>query len=151
MARTREKGRYGLTNRPALWVAAALALGITAADLLRPHPLLVLAALVALLIWAGLARRRAVALLLLVVGTFGALRYAYVQTVGRGDLGAWEGETVELTGTVSGEPELRGPQNIGYVLAVEHVGSSPAAGKVYVTQFGGTTQGMASGFSSKVG
>lgn len=141
MARTREKGRYGLTNRPALWVAAALALGITAADLLRPHPLLVLAALVALLIWAGLARRRAVALLLLVVGTFGALRYAYVQTVGRGDLGAWEGETVELTGTVSGEPELRGPQNIGYVLAVEHVGSSPAAGKVYVTQFGGTTPG----------
>jgi competence protein ComEC len=142
MAHTRAKGSIGLTNRPALWMAAALAVGIAAADLLRPHPALALAAVLASCAWAGLSRRRVTLALLLVVAALGALRFAYAQTAGRGDLAAWAGDKVELTGTVTGEPELRGPRGVGYVLTVERVGANPASGKVFVTQWGGRAPGF---------
>ncbi|MDF2630841.1 MAG: ComE-like competence protein [Symbiobacteriaceae bacterium] len=133
---TREKGSFGLVNRPALWMAAALALGITAADLLRPHPALALAAVLLAAGWAARANRRLVPALLLTVSLLGTLRYAWVQTGGRGDLALWEGTKVTLVGTIVSDPELRQPRGGTYIVQAEEVEGRPAAGKVSVTQFG---------------
>lgn len=112
-------------------MAAALAVGIAVADWLRPHPALVLAALCLLvgLLW----RRDAVALVLALV-LFGTLRYAWVQTAGRGSLAAWEGQRVTLVGTVVSEPDLRDHGQVSYVITAQ-------SGRVYVTQHGGTAPG----------
>jgi predicted membrane metal-binding protein len=122
-------------NRPALLTAIALALGIVAADWLRPHPALVLIAVVALAAWAGFSQQRVALALLLTVAALGALRYSYAQTAGRGDLGVWEGRTVTLTGTVTGEPELRKPRGSEYTVTVEQVDGRPAMGQLFVTQW----------------
>ncbi len=130
--------------RPALWTAAALAAGIAAAQWLRPHPALALAALLLATHWAVRARRqgRAALALLLVVGCLGGLRHAYAQTAGRGDIEAWEGRKVTVVATVTGEPELRRSQGVGYVAAVERVDGFPAAGRLYVTQWAGKAPGF---------
>ncbi|MBP2017392.1 competence protein ComEC [Symbiobacterium terraclitae] len=122
-----------MQSRPAVWVAAALAVGITAAGWLRPHPALCLAAL-APLVGGLLAGRRSAALLLAALAAFGALRCAYVQTAGRGNLSAWEGQQVSLVGTVVSEPELRPSGGAAYVVAAEAVGGHPARGRVRITQ-----------------
>lgn len=136
MLSTREKGSIGLINRPALWTAAALAVGIAAADLLRPHPVLALAAILPVAVWAARTNRRVVPALLLTVSLLGALRYAWVQTGGRGDLALWEGAKVTLVGTIVTEPELRQPRGGTYIVQAEAVEGHPAAGRVSVTQFG---------------
>jgi predicted membrane metal-binding protein len=69
------------------------------------------------------------------VAALGAFDYAFAQTAGRGDLALWTGQKATVVGTVTGEPELRG-KAVGYVLTVEQVEGRPAAGKLYVTQWG---------------
>lgn len=130
--------------RPALWMAATLAVGIAAAEWLRPHPLLALGAVLACAAWAALDRgaRRSTVALLATVACLGALRYAYAQTAGHGSLGAWEGLKVTLTGTVVTEPELKKPAGLAYTVAVEQVNQVTAGGKVYVTQKGGKAPGF---------
>jgi len=110
--------------------------GIAAAEWLRPHPVLCAAALVPL-VGGLLSGRRSAALLLAALAAFGALRHAYVQTAGRGNLSAWAGQNVSLVGTVVGEPELRQPGRVSYVVAAETVAGAPARGRVRVTQRGG--------------
>ncbi|MDB4895619.1 MAG: ComE-like competence protein [Firmicutes bacterium] len=127
--------------RPALWMAAALTVGIAVAAWLRPHPALALAAVVMCGLWAAMARRRAALALLACLGALGAFRYAYAQTAGRGDLAAWEGRKAAIVGTVSAEPELRQPRGVGYILAVEQVDGHPARGLLYVTQWGAVAPG----------
>ena len=132
--------------RPAFWMATALGLGVVAADWLRPHPAIVMGALLAAAVLVALARRAPVLLLLLTVAAMGALRLSYVQTVGRGDLGAWEGQKATVVGTVTREPELKPPAGVAYVVTVERVGEQPARGRVYVTQ----RAGRAPGFGERV-
>lgn len=124
--------------RPALWMATALSLGIAAAEWLRPHPVLALGALIACGVWCIRSGRRGAIALLAAVAMFGALRYAYVQTAGRGDIGAWRGQKVLIAGTVSTEPEVREPVGVAYTVTVEEVEGHPASGKVHVTQRGGS-------------
>jgi competence protein ComEC len=119
-------------------MAAALAVGIAAAEWLRPHPALVLAALLPAALWAGFTRRHAAAALLLVAVLAGALCNAYAQTAGRGDLGAWQGQKVTVVATVTEEPELKSARNTGYAAQVETVNGHLATGKTYITQLGGT-------------
>lgn len=122
--------------RTGLLMAVALASGIAAAGWLRPHPGV---ALVALLLLAGFAaRRRSLLLFMLMLALFGTLRYAWVQTAGRGSLSAWEGRQVTLTGTVVSEPESRQGGRIGYVIRAE-------SGRVHVTQRGGAAPGYGEG------
>lgn len=128
--------------RPAVWVAVAFAVGVAVAEWLRPHPVVALAALLACGLWAALGRRQITLALLLAVAAFGTLRYAYVQTAGRGDLSVWLGQKVTLVGTVTGEPELRKPSGVGYAVDVERVEGHPASGRLYITQMGGTAPGF---------
>jgi competence protein ComEC len=123
-------------------MAAALAVGIAAADWLRPHPAVALAALFASAVCGLASRRRPAAALLLTVALTGTFRYAYVETAGRGDLGAWEGKKVAVTATVTGEPELKQPRGVAYEVDVEQVDGHPAAGRLYVTQRGGRAPGF---------
>ncbi|HWI51749.1 MAG TPA: ComEC/Rec2 family competence protein, partial [Symbiobacteriaceae bacterium] len=123
--------------RPALWMAAALAVGIAAAEWLRPHPALALAAVVASAAWLLRTRRQLWKALLLTAAMLGILLHAWSQTAGRGDLAAWQGGRVTLTGTVTTEPELREPRGGIYVVSVEQVGAHVARGKLYVAQGGG--------------
>jgi len=116
-------------------MAAGLAAGIAAAQWLRPHPALALAAVVALALWAGLARRRTTLAWLLTVAALGALLYSYAQTAGRGDLAAWQGQKVTVKGTVVEEPELRKPRGVRYVLSVEQVDGTAARGLLSVQQY----------------
>lgn len=125
-----------MINRPALWMVAALAVGIAAADWLRPHPALVLVAVLLAVAWAVRANRRLLPALLLTVSLLGALFYAWAQTGGRGDLALWEGAKVTLVGTVVTDPELRQPRGGTYLVQAEEVEGRPALGKVSVTQFG---------------
>lgn len=120
--------------RPSLYMAAALAVGIAAADWLRPHPAVVLVAFCAL---PFMLRRGSAVGLLVAVALFGSLRFAWVQTAGRGSLAAWEGDRVTLAGTVVSEPELKTGGGVGYIVAAER----PAAGRVYVLQRGGRAPG----------
>ncbi|MFZ5826663.1 MAG: DNA internalization-related competence protein ComEC/Rec2 [Bacillota bacterium] len=115
-----------------LIMAVALASGIAAAGWLRPHPALIMLALVLLAWLAG--RSRGLWLLLLTLALFGALRYAWVQTAGRGSLAAWQGERITLTGTVVSEPEVRPPNRVSYVVET-------GSGRVYLTQRGGRAPG----------
>lgn len=124
-------------QRPAIWTAAALAAGIAVAQWLRPHPALALVAVVVCTVAAVCSHRRGALALLLAVACTGALRYAYVQTVGRGDATLWQGQKVALTGSVVSETELRPPSGVGYVVAVERIDNHPASGRVHVTQRGG--------------
>lgn len=126
--------------RMGLIMAGALAVGIAAADWLRPHPALVAAAL--LIAIATMWRRRSGLALLLLLILFGSLRYAFVQTAGRGSIAAWEGQRVRLSGTVVGEPEARLGGSVAYILAVEQAGAQAAAGRVYVEQRGGAAPGF---------
>ncbi len=130
--------------RPALVMAAALAVGIGAAEWLRPHPGLALVAILACAVWAALARgaRHATLAVLMAVACLGALRYAYAQTAGHGNLSAWQGLKAELTGTVVTEPELLKPSGTGYIVQVETVNAVGAGGKLYVTQRGGKAPGF---------
>jgi competence protein ComEC len=125
-----------LVNRPALWMAAALAVGIAVAEWQRPHPALALAAVLLAVGWAARTNRHLLPALLLTVSLFGTLRYAWVQTVGRGDLALWEGAKVTLVGTIVTDPELRQPRGGTYIVQAEEVEGRPALGKVSVTQFG---------------
>jgi competence protein ComEC len=120
--------------RPMVYMAVSLAVGIAAAEWLRPHPALALAALLLCALWAAASRRHGATALLATLAMLGALHYSYVQTAGRGDLGAWQGRKVALIGTVITEPELRKPSGLAYVLKVERVEGHPATGKLYVTQ-----------------
>ncbi|HLN61098.1 MAG TPA: DNA internalization-related competence protein ComEC/Rec2 [Symbiobacteriaceae bacterium] len=123
--------------RPMVYLVAALSAGIAAAGWLRPHPVLALGALLLCGVLAAFTERRtAIVLLLAVVAAFGAFRYAYVQTAGRGNVTAWLGDKVTVTGTVTTEPELRKPQGVGYVVRVEQVDKSSATGLLYVSQRG---------------
>lgn len=121
--------------RPMVYLVAALSVGIAIAAWLRPHPALALGALLLSGVFAALTERRtAIVLLLAVVAAFGAFRYAYVQTAGRGNVTAWLGEKATVSGTVTTEPELRKPQGLSYVVQVERVNNSPAAGLIYINQ-----------------
>ncbi|MFZ5817370.1 MAG: DNA internalization-related competence protein ComEC/Rec2 [Bacillota bacterium] len=124
--------------RPALYMAAALAAGIAAADWLRPHPALVL---VAFCVAVPVLRHRGLALLLGAVALFGALHHAWDQTGGRGSLAAWEGRRVALTGTVVSEPAVRQGGPVKYVVAAEAVEGHRASGRVQVSQRGGRPPG----------
>lgn len=132
--------------RPAFWLAVAMALGITLAGWLRPHPALACTVLVLITILAAVARRAVFLCLLLAAATFGALRLSYAQTAGRGDLAAWDGQKAIVVGTVTSEPELRPPAGVAFVVRVERVGERPAYGRLYVTQ----RTGRAPGFGERV-
>lgn len=123
-------------TRPALVVAATLAAGILAAEWIRPHPALCAALLVPLtaLLLAG---RRSGALVLAAIALCGALRWTYVQTVGRGNLAAWTDRSVTLVGTVVSEPAREAGGRVTYILAAEAVQGQPARGRVRVAQRGG--------------
>lgn len=126
-------GGLGLRSRPALLLSSALAGGILAAEWLRPHPALCLVALVPLLVMPRL-RSRGLPLLLIGVSLFGGLRYAYVQTAGRGSLEAWSEQRVRLVGTVVSEPEVREFGGVTYIVAAESAEGEPASGRVQVAQ-----------------
>lgn len=127
--------------RPALLMAAALALGIAIAGWVRPHPGLALGGLVFCLGWAARSRQRTMAALLAAVAAFGALRYSFVQTAGRGSIGAWEGQRVQVTGTVVSEPESLPSGGWAYAVAVEAVEDHPARGRIWITQWDGKAPG----------
>ncbi len=122
--------------RPALAIAVAFAGGILVAEWVRPHPAVCAAALVPLL-GLLLAGRRSGALLLAAVVLSGAARYAYVQTLGRGNLAAWADERVTVVGTVVSEPALQSGGSVAYIVAAESVDGLPARGRVRVTQRSG--------------
>jgi len=128
--------------RTGLVMAAALAVGIAAADWLRPHPALVLVALLLCGFWAVVGSPRTLVPFLAILALFGGFRHAFDQTAGRGNLAAWEGERVTLVGTVVGEPEVRLGGVVAYVLEVERVGEERAQGKVYVAQRSGSPPGF---------
>ncbi len=127
--------------RSGLIMAAVLALGITVADWLRPHPALVMAVLLFCSMGLVLRRGPKTMLFLLVVTLVGGLRHAYDQTAGRGSLSVWEGERIALVGTVVGEPQVRPGGSIAYILAAEQVGEVPTGGRVQVTQRAGRAPG----------
>lgn len=122
-----------MRSRPALLLSLALAAGILAAEWLRPHPVLCLLVLVPLLS-PPRHRGRSLALILVGVSLFGALRYAYVQTAGRGSLAAWAEQRVHVVGTVVGEPEVRQFGGVTYIVAVESADGEPTHGRVQMTQ-----------------
>ncbi|WP_273379580.1 DNA internalization-related competence protein ComEC/Rec2 [Symbiobacterium thermophilum] len=123
-------------NRPALLLAVAFALGILAAEWVRPHPVLCAAILVPLAALA--AGRRGGALLLAAIALAGAARWSYVQTAGRGNLDAWTDRRVTLVGTVVSEPALQADGRVTYIVAAEAAQGQPARGRVRVAQRGGT-------------
>jgi competence protein ComEC len=130
--------------RPALWAAGALVLGIWLAEFVRPHPLLVVGLLLLLLPAAAWLRRGALGALLLLAVAAGALRYAWVQTAGRGNLLAWVDQGAELVGTLVTEPVPQRGGGAAYTVAVEEVAGHQANGKLSVTQWsaqGATTPG----------
>lgn len=129
-------GGLALHARPALVIAGAFAVGILAAEWIRPHPA-VCAALLLPLAAPLLSGRRGGTWLLAALVLFGAARYAYVQTFSRGSLGAWADQPVTLTGTVVSEPSLTSGDRVAYVVAAEAVEGHPARGRVRVTQRGG--------------
>ncbi|MGE5676240.1 MAG: DNA internalization-related competence protein ComEC/Rec2 [Mycobacterium leprae] len=122
---------------PALWMVGAYAVGVLLADWIRPHPLLALLMLFCAMGWSVASRRRVALALLVTAVSLGALRYAYVQTAGRGDLTAWVGQRIQLVGTVVGEPALRGESGVEYPVAVEQAAGHPSQGKAWVTQWSG--------------
>jgi len=132
-----DAGGLAVWSRPALVLAAALAVGIALAEWARPHLALCLAAFT-LLVGRFLTGRRSGVMLLALVVAFGALRHTYAQMVGRGNLEAWTGQRVRLTGTVVSEPELRQPGRVAYTLAAESVDGHPVRGRVRVTQRAGS-------------
>ena len=122
--------------RPALAIAVAFALGILAAEWVRPLPA-VCAALVLATAGLLLTRWKGGAWLLAAVVLFGAWRYAHVQTAGRGNLAVWADQRVTLVGTVVSEPALKAGDRVTYIVAAETVDGRPARGRVQVTQRGG--------------
>lgn len=129
-------------KRPALWTAAALALGIAVAQWLRPHPGLALGAVVAPFVYYAVTQRRLALVLLVSAGALCAVFFSWSQTAGRGDLAVWAGDKVTLTGTVITDPELRQQRGGTYVVRAEQADGLPAHGKVYVTQWGARVPGF---------
>lgn len=140
IARTRGEGKSRM--RPAVWVAVALAAGIAGAERVRPHPAAALSVVLLCAAWAGLDPRRLLIGLLAAVAALGALRFAFDQTAGRGNIGAWQGQEVLLVATVVGEPELRKPAGLTYIARAETVNGHTATGLVHVAQSGGKGPGF---------
>ncbi len=88
-----------MRQRPLVWLAAAVAAGITLAGWVRPHPLLPLGllcgALAAMVAW----RRRSWPWLILALLAAGAWRYSHLRHGGPGELGVWLDRPAELMGT----------------------------------------------------
>lgn len=126
--------------RPALVMAVAMAMGIAAAAWVRPHFGLTLAVLALCLAGAARSHRRTAAVLA-VVAALGMCRYSFAQTAGRGSIGAWEGQRVQVTGTVVSEPEVLSTGSVAYTVAVEEVEGHPARGQIWVLQKGAGAPG----------
>lgn len=131
-------------QRPIPVMAVALALGIAAAQAVRPHPVVPAAVFLAGLVAAGASRRQSqrLAWLLLAVAGAGALRYGWLRYRGPGPLAEWLDRPAELVGTLR---EVRREEDRWEaVLAVEAIrftgegpaqppaGWQPVAGRVWL-------------------